>query len=150
MATKNVWAVDGLNDTLRALRSLPKEANSELRVEVQKLTQKHANALIGAASSHPDSRVRGVAPTIRASKDRVPTVKIGGARRVPVSRPGQPPRAGDVVYGTEFGAEPGPNAWRFPEKSRSIWLFRTLRGRQAEVVADWNAAVDKVARKWAD
>jgi hypothetical protein len=148
---RDVFAVDGLNDTLKALRSLPKEANKELRAEVQRMTVKHAQVLIAAASSSPDSRVRGVAPTIRASKDRVPTVKLGGAKAVPVSRPGKPPRAGDIVFGTEFGADhPGPNAWRFPAKAKSYWAFRSLKGRQPQLVAEWNAAVDKVSRKWAD
>lgn len=146
---KNVFPTEGLDEVLKALRVLPKEANKELRADVQKLTQKHAQALIAAAASSPDSRVRGIAPTVRASKDRVPTVKIGGAKTVPVSRTGNPPRAGDLVFGTEFGARDTPNTWRFPPATKSYWAFKALRGRQPQLIAEWEAAVERVARKWA-
>lgn len=148
-AAKNVFAVDGLDEVLAALKNLPKEANKDLRAEVQKVTQKHAQALIAAASSFPDSRVRGIAPSIRAAKDRIPTIKMGGAKAVPVSRPGKAPRAGDLVFGTEFGARETPNTWRFPPATKSYWAFRALRGRQPQLVSEWEAAVERVARKWA-
>ena len=141
--------IEGLGETLALLKGWPKEANAELRTDVQRITTKHAAYLAANAARNPDPRVRGQAPTIRAKKDRLPTVLIGGARQVKVSRPGRNPTAGDVLFGTEFGARPGPNAWRFPPARDSYWLFASLKGRQAGLLSEWEQAVTKVARKWA-
>jgi hypothetical protein len=148
--SRDVFQVEGLGETLRLLNKLPKEAKKELRAEVQQMTGKHAKYLAAQAARSTDSRVRGQAATIRAKKDRLPTVLIGGARQVKVSRRGPNPRAGDVLFGTEFGARPGPNAWRFPPARDSYWLFASLKGRQPALLFEWEAAVTKVARKWAD
>jgi hypothetical protein len=148
--SRDVFQVEGLGETLRLLNKLPKEAKKELRAEVQQMTGKHAKYLAAQAARSTDSRIRGQAATIRAKKDRLPTVLIGGARQVKVSRPGPNPRAGDVLFGTEFGARQGPNAWRFPPARDSYWLFASLKGRQPALLSEWEAAVTKVARKWAD
>jgi hypothetical protein len=148
--SRDVFQVEGLGETLRLLNKLPKEAKKELRAEVQQMTGKHAKYLAAQAARSTDSRIRGQAATIRAKKDRLPTVLIGGARQVKVSRRGANPRAGDVLFGTEFGARPGPNAWRFPPARDSYWLFASLKGRQPALLSEWEAAVTKVARKWAD
>lgn len=149
-ATKRaVFEVEGLNDVLRAFRTLDKEGNAELRNTVQGITQKHAEALRRAGANNPDKRVQQVSQTTKAARDRVPTVQVGGAKRIQVSRGGTLPTAGDLVFGTEFGAEPGgTNAWRFPPATTSIWLFATLKGRQREVLAEWEKAVDSVIEKW--
>jgi hypothetical protein len=147
---RDVAKVDGIGETLALMKGWPKEASKELRAEVQKITGKHAEFLKANAARNPDARVRGQAPTIRAKKDRLPTILVGGARQVPVSRSGKRPRAGDVLFGTEFGARPGPNAWRFPPARDSYWLFASLAGRQSQVVSEWQQAVEKVARRWAD
>jgi hypothetical protein len=147
---RDVFQVEGLGETLRLMNRWPTEAKRELRAEVQKMTGKHASYIAAQASRSSDSRVRGQAATVRAKKDRLPTVLIGGARQVKVSRSGPNPRAGDVLFGTEFGARPGPNAWRFPPARESYWLFASLKGRQPALLSEWEQAVTKVARKWAD
>jgi hypothetical protein len=148
--SRDVFQVEGLGETLRLLNKLPKEAKKELRAEVQQMTGKHAKYLAAQAARSTDSRIRGQAATIRAKKDPLPTVLLGAARQVKVSRRGPNPRAGDVLFGTEFGARPGPNAWRFPPARDSYWLFASLKGRQPALLSEWEAAVTKVARKWAD
>jgi len=147
---RNVYQIDGLAETLALMKGWPKEANKELRVEVQRMTGKHASYIAAQAARSPDKRVRGIASTVRAKKDRLPTVLVGGAKAVPVSRSGKAPRAGDVLFGTEFGARPGPNAWRFPPAVDSYWLFASLKNRQGALLSEWQDAVEKVARKWAD
>lgn len=150
-----VVRVEGLNDTLRALRRYPKEAQAELRDAAGEIANRQVRALRNKASSYPDRRVRGQAPTIRAGRDRIPVVRVGGARRIfdlrdTRSGRGKAPRAGDVLFGTEFGAvEGGPNDWRFPPRRDSYWLFETLSIGHRQVVADWGRAVDQVATKWA-
>jgi hypothetical protein len=146
---REVFQVDGIAETLALMKGWPKEASKELRGEVQKMTTKHAAFIAANAARNRDPRVRGQAQTVRAKKDRLPTVLIGGARQIKVSRPGPNPRAGDVLFGTEFGARPGPNAWRFPPAQDSYWLFASLKNRQAALVSEWQQAVLKVARRWA-
>ena len=147
---RDVYQIEGLGETLALMKGWPKEASKELRAEVQQITGKHASYIAAQAARNSDPRVRGQAPTVRAKKDRLPTVLIGGARQVKVSRPGPNPRAGDVLFGTEFGARPGPNAWRFPPAADSYWLFASLKNRQGALLSEWQQAVEKVARKWAD
>jgi hypothetical protein len=147
---RSVFEVEGLGELLKLMNGWPADAKKELRAEVQQMTGKHAAYIAAQAARNPDARVRGQAPTVRAKKDRLPTVLIGGARQVKVSRPGANPRAGDVLFGTEFGARPGPNDWRFPPARDSYWLFASLKNRQDTLVSEWERAVTKVARKWAD
>jgi len=146
---RDVFQVDGIAETLALMKGWPKEASKELRAEVQIMTTRHAQFIAANAARNRDPRVRGQAATVRAKKDRLPTVLIGGARQVKVSRPGPNPRAGDVLFGTEFGARPGPNAWRFPPATDSYWLFSSLKNRQPALVSEWQQAVLKVARRWA-
>lgn len=71
--------VAGLN---RALRKLPKEATAELRHASVDIAQ--AVAQEAADTARGEGGVASlVAPTIRATRDRVPVVKMGGATRLP-------------------------------------------------------------------
>jgi hypothetical protein len=144
----NLFAVDGLDGVLRAFNRMDKEGQRELRAEVQTITSKHAEAVNRAYGSAGDRRL--AAQNAKAAKDRVPTITVGGAKKVGV-RGGA--RAGDVLFGAEWGANPsGPNAWRFPGINPGpigTVLFPALKGRQAQMVAEWERAVDAVARKWA-
>jgi hypothetical protein len=151
MAERSLFQIEGLGETLRIMNKLPKEAKKELKAEVQKMANRYVPYIQKLALSSQDPRVRGLAPSVRAKKDRLPTIIIGGARtKIKVSRPGKPPTAGDVVFGTEFGDYPGSNDWRFPPTAKSYWLFRGLKLRQDALLSEWEAAVTKVARKWAD
>lgn len=135
--------VDGLDEALRALRRMDKEGQAELRAEVQKMAGRHAEALAAVGRAHPDPRVRHVASTVRAKKDRLPTILVGSAKRAPIRGRA---RAVDLVYGTEFGA--GQSSWwRFPRTQ--AWIFPTLSARHRQVVREWEDVVDRVARKWA-
>jgi len=149
-ATKGaITSVDGLPELIRAFKRLDAAQNAELRDITQSITQKHADALKNAAAGQKDRRVQAQAGGIKAKKDRIPTITLGGAAKVPVRRLGIPPTRGDVLFGTEFGADPaGENAFRFPATSTSIWLYKTLRYRQMSLVNEWQDALDMLARKW--
>jgi hypothetical protein len=146
-----ITTVDGLPELYRAFKRLDAAQNAELREITQSITEKHADALRNAAAGHPDRRVQGQAPGIKAKKDRVPTITLGGAGKIPVRRLGLPPTRGDVLFGTEFGADPGgENGFRFPPSSNSIWLYRTLKTRQMSLVSEWQNALDMLATKWSE
>lgn len=147
--------VDGLGDTLKMLRTLPKEANAELRAEVQRLTEGHADAIRRSMTSYGDRRLALLAGQVRAAKDRIPVVRVGKAARLPVSGN---PRGLDVLYGVEFGADQsGRNAWRFPPRTPPLGrgnvgytIYPALRDRQPQLVRDWETAVLRAVRKWSN
>jgi hypothetical protein len=105
--TLTFYRVPDLN---RTLRTLPRTASANLRDASQ--------TIAGHVAAAAATRARGlggvaalVAPTIRASRDRVPVVKMGGSGRLPTAgdgwsrtRQGQRQTIGDVIWGAEFGS----------------------------------------------
>jgi hypothetical protein len=162
MATKSATSkmsldanVEGLNGVLKALKGIDKEANVAIKVEVQKIANMMAKEIAQAGRGR-SKRDAFVAETVFGTKERTPVVKIGRATRMPVSRPGAGPRASDLMFGMEFGAnKEGPNGWRFPARtpkrgrgSEGYWIFPTAREQQPRVVEMWGAGLDKVAKEW--
>lgn len=149
-------AVDELDAVLRVLRRLPKDAQAELRAEVQRITDRHAGAVRSAMAGWPDRRVRELAPTVRAKKDRVPVILIGKAARL--SALSGRPKGTDVLYGAEFGAaQDGPNGFRFPPRTARLGrgnvghtIYPALRDQQAALASDWEAAVLRAVERWGD
>ena len=149
-ADKDVKAV------LKKLNLLGKEANTELKAEVVQISQMFAGAIVGAADQAPFSvQAQRVASTVRANKDRVPSITVGGSR----GRFSGGVTAGQALFGSEFGANDGaffPNGGRrFPDRSPKLgrgnagyWIFPTLRALQPQLTRDWKDAVDKILRKW--
>lgn len=147
--------VDGLNGVFKALRGIDKEANNAIKTETQKIADMMSKE-IAAAGRKLGKRNAHVADSFRAARERTPVVKGGAASRMPVSRSGVGPRASDLVFGMEFGAnQSGPNGFRFPERtpqrgrgSEGYWIFPTARRQQRRVVEMWGQALEKVAKEW--
>jgi len=147
--------VEGLQGVLKALRGIDKEVNVALRDEVQKIANMMSKEIAQAGRGR-SKRDAFVADTIRGTRERTPVIKIGAAQRMPVSRSGAGPRASDLMFGMEFGAnQSGPNGWRFPERTPSrgggnegYWIFPTARKQQRRVIEMWGAALEKVAKEW--
>lgn len=161
-----------LKGLFNAFKELDKDTNEKLRTEVYQITDYIARSIKTAAEYAPmPDQARLIAETVRPRKDRVPYVTIGGSKYLKVSRRGTPgnprPRAGQLLFGSEFGASPTgglvPNATndrqrRFPYfsgkygwGSRGYWIFPTLRRLQPKITSDYHAIIDKYIRKdWAD
>lgn len=147
--------VDDLKKTLRVMRDLPKEAQAELRAEVQRMTDGHAAVVRRAMGGWQDRRVQLLAGQVRAKKDRIPVVLVGKAARLPIS--GRP-KGTDVLYGAEFGADQRyANGWRFPPRTPALGrgnvgysIYPALRGRQAQLARDWEEAVLRSVRSWSN
>lgn len=147
--------VDGLNETLKAFRGIDKEADKAIRTEVKKIADMFARE-ISAAGRSRSKRDAFVAESLRGTRERTPVIKIGLARRMPVSRPGPGPRASDLMFGMEFGArQNGPNGWRFPPRTPRLgrgnegyWIYPTARKQHTRAVDMWAAALEKVAAEW--
>jgi hypothetical protein len=145
--------VEGLKETLRAFRTLDKEASVEARDKAQEIANKMAGYIRAAAPG--DIRNQNLASSVRAGRDRVPVVRVGGLATPRVSGGGGPR---ELVIGMEFGAYPrGPNGWRFPPRTPKLgkgnagyWIYPTARARQTEIARLWQESMKQIIDKWSD
>lgn len=136
-------AIPGLNRLLRDLRGLPKEAQAELRTASQQIAERRmVPAWQYAARAYAGPWGDRIAESVRARRDRVPVVVIGGKRRVfsggatpnevryPAHR-GTTGRAGQAaaMFGTGTG-----------------WIDRVDKGYIGGAMQEWAAAVSGVCR----
>ncbi len=159
-----------LKNLYAAFKTLTDEANNELKSQVTAISAWTATKIQAAASSAPymPKQASRVADTVRANKDKIPNVTIGGSKR----NFSGGAAVGEVLFGSEFGAEPyltkkkngsnlGANSFgknkgrRFPPMSppynggnEGYWIFPTLRREQATITSAWITAVDSVLNNW--
>ena len=138
--------VEGLNEILRALSKLPKQAANELRdASAQIAAQDMAPAWKNAALYYAGPWGDRIAASVRVKRDRVPAVSIGYAKkafsggasstmvRFPADK-GQGGRSGNRV----------PDAFG----DGSDWISKRQNYQQA-AMQKWANAVDRVIAKWA-
>lgn len=157
----------GIRSLLKVLNEMDAESKTELKEKVKGISTWVANDIKRAAAHAPmAAQAMQVAETVRANKDRVPSVTIGGSRKAKVSRkktPGNPaPSVGELLYGSEFGADPTSQSGRFPnggrrfpyrspqqgQGSQGYWIYPTLRASQPRIVREWHGAIDEVLKNW--
>lgn len=148
-------SIVGVRETLAKFKELPKEANNDLRKRSQELAGKLAESA-RAAARRTGHQAALVAPTVKARRDRVPSVQAGGSTRV--GRYGVPAYA--VLFGSEFGMDRHTGWYRKSRYDESIgfqyhphtgtvglWFFPTVE-REAPAIADaWDqVAADIITR----
>lgn len=136
VATKVIRGIAGLN---RTLNSLPKVAQARIRDASVGIAADVAQEAQQRARSGSDGVVkvaRYVAPTIRATRDRVPVVRMGGTKKLPTSgngwthsRTGPGQTVGDVMWGAEFGSDRSPqfSPWGGNDTSAGFVLWPSIR-----------------------
>lgn len=134
--------IDGLRETLAALRALPKDASNELRTAALEISKELATAA-GESGTREGGQAALVATTVKARRDRVPVVVAGGTKRLGSNRA----PAYKLLFGSEFGAD------RFeqyrPHVGRgSYWFFRTIEDEETEIAERWLTAADEIIRKF--
>lgn len=144
---------------LKVLNEMDKESKTDLKEKVKGIASWVADDIKRAAGNAPmRAQAMKVAQTTRANKDRVPSVTIGGSR---VKFSGGAV-SGDVLLGSEFGADPTSQTGAFPNGGRRFpyrspqkgqgnvgyWIFPTLRASQPRVTKEWHEAVDDVLSNW--
>jgi hypothetical protein len=135
-----------------ALRELDKDANDRLKTDVMAISAWSATRIKGAANSNPFPKQAAKAlATTAARRDRIPSVAIGGSRQ----KYSGGAVSGQILFGSEFGANPTsvngqfPNGGRrFPMPSKGYGIFKTLKEIQPEITRQWKNAVDKVLNEW--
>lgn len=136
--------IDGLNETLRALRNLPKEANQEIRQAALELSKKLAEAA-RQSGREEGSQAALVATTVKAARDRVPVVQAGGTKRLGSNK--KP--AFKLLFGSEFGAD-RYEQYRPHIGTDSYWFFRTIEDESVTIAAEWQEAADEIIRKFSE
>lgn len=140
--------IDGAQATLKAFRDLPKEANDQLRDKSLELSEKMANWL-QAAGSAEGRQAKLLVGTVRARRDRLPYVTVGGTKRV--GRP-WPTRGRAKAYELLFGSEFGGTGHGFkPHRGRAgYWIFPTIEAHESDIGREWKKAADEVVKAFAE
>ena len=151
-----------LRELLKKLNTMEKEANVELKDDVQSITMWMAGVIQQAAYGHKyyPKQAAIVARTVKGNRDRIPNVTVGGSR----GRASGGANAGQLLFGNEFGGNRNaygnvsafPNGgYRFPPRSDregrgnvGYWIFPTLKDNQSTITTRWITAVEKVLDKW--
>lgn len=131
--------IGGVRETLAAFRSMPKEANRELRAAALDLSRQLAVAA-KAAGEAEGAQAALLARTVRAVRDRVPAVQTGGTRRLGSKK--KP--AWKMLFGSEFGSD-RYRQFRHPHQGRDgIWFFPTIEEQAPAIAARWSEAADRI------
>lgn len=132
--------VEGLNEVLRAFRALPKEASNELRTASVTIANQHMvpawkNAALYGAGPWGEE----IANSVRARRDRVPAVQIGGNRKVF--------SGGATSTMVRYPSSSGEARESFAPFERTEWLSH-VRAYQPAALREWGQAVDRIVAKW--
>ena len=146
-----------LRNLYKAFRQMDEGSKKALKDDVTSISAWSATELQSSYTMNPyPAQAQKVAATIRANKDKIPNVTIGGSKGLfsggAVS--------GQVLFGSEFGG-PAPFAnggRRFPERSDpsgrgnvGYGIFKKLKEIQPTLTKQWKDAVERhVLKKWAD
>lgn len=131
--------IPGLNRLLRDLRQLPKEATAELRSASVVIAERHMVPAWRAAALQAGPWGPKIAASVRARRDRVPVVLIGGRRAVF--------SGGASVNSVRFPSHAGRVRPSIPKAfERTDWMKRVYRGYIAGATQEWNSAVSKIVR----
>lgn len=136
--------VEGLNELLRDLRSLPKEANAELRLASQRIASEHMVPAWQSAAQQAGPWGDKIAATIKARRDRLPSIVIG-AQRPKYSR-GATPNV--VRYPSDKGisrnADPAASA---TFRDGLNWM-RFARSYVPKAMQEWGQAVENICDRF--
>ncbi|MEC3975085.1 hypothetical protein [Amycolatopsis sp. H20-H5] len=149
--------IEGVRETLAAFKELPADANNELRDASQKLAKAIAAKAVVDAHAHGGPQGKLLAPTIKAARDRVPMVTVGGTRKVGHTRA---PAYG-LLFGSVFGYF-GRSGWyaapRYhggrgrqyrPHRGQdAYWFFPLVESEAPAISSAWNHAADQIVRRF--
>jgi len=140
----------------KAFKDMDQGANQDLKNEVTAISQWMAEKIKEAANYAPNpDQAKAVATTVRAAKDRLPYIRVGGEKIVTSTRA----RAGDLLMGSEFGGpSPFANGGRrffrrsrqmYPRGNAGYWIFPTLRRNHDTLTNKWHSAIERyVENPW--
>lgn len=136
--TTTYLSAEGLN---RTLRTLTPEASKQLRDASQAIAGDMADVARSRASGIGGA-MSLVGPTIRATRDRVPALAMGGSTRIP-GRSGDRQTVGDLLWGAEFGGQGRPRTMQFlPNLGTTGYAFwPAVRDESDHAMEQWSQAL---------
>lgn len=142
---QTAYGIKGLNKTLRYL---PEAAGNQMREASKEIAGDVASeAASRARGGHPAARL--VAGALSTPSSRIPTVKLGGSRKLaPHSdgrqRRGKKQTVGDVIWGAEFGGGRRPETRQFPPHRGRLgyFLWPTVRANSRDIKDRYSRALD--------
>ena len=139
--------VYGLNKMLADLRSLPKEAQEELRLESKKIATELMVPYWKEAAENAGPWGPHIARTVKAKKDRLPSVSIGGGRKRL--------RGGATATMVRFPSHAGPEGRSAAQGSLPQAFYKNATGwmqqmgrYKPEALKRWLEAIKKIERKF--
>jgi hypothetical protein len=151
----NTVVVKDLFETLRKFQKASPEFNKEMRKVAYTIARDiEAKVRIEAGSVSRASQAIQVAKGLRASNDRIPTIKLRDKEAfVSKSRPNSKRRIkvtrGDVFFGAEFGGGARPSTRQFlRHRGQSGYFFwPTVRKRKNEIAKEYLEGIDRVVKQ---
>jgi hypothetical protein len=147
---QSVYGIKGLNKTLR---SLPEEAGDQMRVASKEIADDVASEAATRARGG-NAAARLVAGALSTPSSRIPTVKLGGSRKLAPhsggrARRGKRQTVGEVIWGAEFGGGRRPSTTQFaPHRGRQgYFLWPTIRANSRDIKARYSRALDKALQE---
>ena len=132
--------IEGLNELLRALNKLPKEANKELKASSKTIAERYmVPAWREAALNYAGPWGEEIANSVKAGTDRIPVVRIGGNRKVFSGGAS----ATMVRYPSDSGQ--ARDSWAPFEATN--WIGQRAP-YQEKALEEWGNVVDRVVAKW--
>lgn len=131
--------IPGLNGLLRDLRNLPKEAQAELRDASQVIADKHMVPAWKEAALRAGPWGKRIAASVRSRRDRVPSVIIGGGRKVF--------SGGATATMVRFPSNAGQVRETIPPAfTRTGWIETVQRAYLPAALQEWGDAVSRLCR----
>ncbi|NDG20073.1 MAG: hypothetical protein EB117_17670 [Betaproteobacteria bacterium] len=151
----NIVIVKDLFETLRKFSKASSEFNKEMRKVAYTIARDLEGKIkIEAASVSRASQAIQVAKGLRASNDRIPTIKLRGNESfVSKSRPNRKRKTkvtrADVFFGAEFGGGATPTTRQFlRHRGQSGYFFwPTVRKRKNEIAKEYLDGMDRVVKE---
>lgn len=133
--------VEGLNELLRALNKLPKEANQELKASSKTIAERlMVPAWKDAAVNYAGPWGERIAESVKAGTDRIPVVRIGGNRKVF--------SGGATATMVRYPSDSGQTRDSWAPFQKTDWIAKRAP-YQEKALQEWSKAVDRVIAKWA-
>lgn len=128
--------IDGLDQTLRALRGMPKEASAALRDRAGLIAADMVGWVQARAFTPQQDRVADTAKVVR---DRVPAIQLGGTKRITRTRT----PAWKILFGANFGARRFPQFLPWAGRGRDYFIWAAVEAHEAQIERRWLEAVDE-------
>lgn len=139
--------VEGADALLRRFRELPKEASAELRESALTLSDLLAQR-VAAAGQAEGRQAAKLAATVKAKRDRIPSIQIGGTRKLFKGRKdGKAREAFRALFGSEFGSNRG-HGFKPHRGRKGYWIHPTIEANQSAIAREWTAAAERIADRF--